>query len=454
MKRLLLAFFTPLNPQRSGISDYSEELLPYLAEKADIEIVIGPYQPSNKEILRRFPVIQSEQFSKDPNRYDSVIYQIGNNATYHGYMIPCMQTVPGVAVFHDCCLSYLVLGVTVFNGNLRWLKGMLSEAYGRPMNALARELLFSRIDPYEISLASPFIKLSKAVIVHSRYALEQLRQDNPGKKWRVIPMGVPIYEPDKSSADLKAEYGFGKKDFILLSMGSLAYNKRLQLLLDTLQNLFARFPGLKYVIVGGGTPDPLGRKSLKKWISLGKVLRTGWVSADQYRDYILMADLVVDLRYPSAGETSASILRAMAAGKPCIVSAHGSFSELPGSNTVKIAVNHSEKENLEGAIGSLIEDEDKRLRMGQSAKEFVRSNHQLEQAARSYIEFLEEVNCLPNSGSIEDGFINDRPLGIEKMAISTIYKIFRILYLRRQYGWIETLKRMYSRLHSNNLTEW
>jgi len=34
-----LAYFSPLRPQRSGISDYSEELLPYLARAADINPV-------------------------------------------------------------------------------------------------------------------------------------------------------------------------------------------------------------------------------------------------------------------------------------------------------------------------------------------------------------------------------------------------------------------------------
>ena len=37
---MLLAYFSPLNPQPSGISDYSEELLPQLAEGADITLFV------------------------------------------------------------------------------------------------------------------------------------------------------------------------------------------------------------------------------------------------------------------------------------------------------------------------------------------------------------------------------------------------------------------------------
>ena len=35
-----VAYFSPLNPQRSGISDYSEELLPYLGRYLDITLFV------------------------------------------------------------------------------------------------------------------------------------------------------------------------------------------------------------------------------------------------------------------------------------------------------------------------------------------------------------------------------------------------------------------------------
>ena len=48
-----LAYFSPLNPQPSGISDYSEELLPYLANTESISLLWRPspaprgFRPSN-----------------------------------------------------------------------------------------------------------------------------------------------------------------------------------------------------------------------------------------------------------------------------------------------------------------------------------------------------------------------------------------------------------------------
>ena len=51
-----VAYFSPLNPQPSGISDYSEELLPHLAAGAEIELFVDGFAPSNAALVSRFPV--------------------------------------------------------------------------------------------------------------------------------------------------------------------------------------------------------------------------------------------------------------------------------------------------------------------------------------------------------------------------------------------------------------
>jgi len=49
-----IAYFSPLNPQKSGISDYSEELLPHLARYFDIDLFVDGYQPSSDRIINDF----------------------------------------------------------------------------------------------------------------------------------------------------------------------------------------------------------------------------------------------------------------------------------------------------------------------------------------------------------------------------------------------------------------
>jgi hypothetical protein len=82
-----IALFTPLNPVRSGIADYNEEMLPELGKYAEIDLYIdGGYTPSNRLISDRFPirVFNADDFC--PQNYDAIVYHMGNNYSAHKYI--------------------------------------------------------------------------------------------------------------------------------------------------------------------------------------------------------------------------------------------------------------------------------------------------------------------------------------------------------------------------------
>ena len=102
-----LAYFSPLNPQPSGISDYSEELLPYLAADAEITLFVDGFAPSNPEIRAQFTY---HDYRRDPtvlqslDNYDAVVYHMGNDHRYHSGMLEVAREHPGIVVFHDFAL--------------------------------------------------------------------------------------------------------------------------------------------------------------------------------------------------------------------------------------------------------------------------------------------------------------------------------------------------------------
>ena len=117
-----IAYFTPLSPQHCGISDHSQELLPYLAPYADIDIMIsGDYTPSDSRIREQFRIVDYREYLKDPGVYDAAVYQVGNNLRFHAYMMPCLRAAPGIVVLQDYCLQYLVLGMTLGRGEMNTL---------------------------------------------------------------------------------------------------------------------------------------------------------------------------------------------------------------------------------------------------------------------------------------------------------------------------------------------
>src|SRR5205814_10204376 len=99
-----LAYFSPLTPQRSGISDYSEELLPHLAEGAEITLFVDGFQPMNRELTSHFDVLDYRRKPSHRGRLsevDAVLYQLGNHPRYHTGLLQAMKVRPGIVVFPD-----------------------------------------------------------------------------------------------------------------------------------------------------------------------------------------------------------------------------------------------------------------------------------------------------------------------------------------------------------------
>src|SRR5436309_1793245 len=120
-----LAFFSPLNPIQSGISDYSEELLSAMAgatvggRAVDIDLFVDRgYKPSNREIAGKFDVLPGRDFSRVASGYDSVVYQMGNSPA-HAYIYEALLKHPGVVVMHEFILHHLRIWMTLNGGKRR-----------------------------------------------------------------------------------------------------------------------------------------------------------------------------------------------------------------------------------------------------------------------------------------------------------------------------------------------
>src|SRR5262252_11174267 len=117
-----LAYFSPLTPQRSGISDYSEELLPHLASGAEITLFVDGFQPMNRDLTNRFEVLDYRRQRSHLNKlsdFDIVVYHMGNDHRYHAGILDAMQRRKGVVVFHDFALQEFFLGLARERRDLR-----------------------------------------------------------------------------------------------------------------------------------------------------------------------------------------------------------------------------------------------------------------------------------------------------------------------------------------------
>ncbi len=101
-----LAFLSPLPPQRSGISDYSADLLPALSEFYEIEVIAHQETVSDAWITANLPVRDVEWFRRNADSFDQVLYHFGNSE-FHVHMVDLLEEIPGAIVLHDFFLSGL-----------------------------------------------------------------------------------------------------------------------------------------------------------------------------------------------------------------------------------------------------------------------------------------------------------------------------------------------------------
>jgi hypothetical protein len=107
----------------------------------------------------------------------------------------------------------------------------------------------------------------------------------------------------------------------------------------------------------------------------GRVHVTGFVDAATFHRALTACDLALNLRYPTAGETSASLLRLLAAGRPALVSDYAQFRELPAAAVERVPLGEGEEAALAAAAAALLADPRRLRAMGEAARDHVALHH-------------------------------------------------------------------------------
>lgn len=384
-----LAYFSPLNPAPSGVSDYSEELLPHLAQSAQIELVVDGYTPTNGALTSRFRVLDDRGY--DARRYDLALYHLGNSPA-HAYIYQRALREPGVIVLHDFVLHHLVAWLTLNHGNPEGYIQAMRDAYGERGAKLAqREIMGTEaLNRFEYPLSERVLQNARGVIVHSRYVADAVKRVAPHVPIAQINHELPPVDLIPSDAARRA-LGLPLDAPLAGSFGNLGPVKRATVLLDAFRAVRHQLPNARLLLIGAISPN-LDLVGLVKLFGLqDAVMTVGHVPFDAFYQYIAAVDVCVNLRYPTAGETSGAVLRMMAQAKPVIVSRVGWFAELPAAAVAQIEVDDAETELLAETLQWLLRDPLARMTMGANARHYVEEHCAVQDTARHYADFLQSV---------------------------------------------------------------
>ncbi|HLG95761.1 MAG TPA: glycosyltransferase [Bryobacteraceae bacterium] len=361
-------------PARSGIADYSVALLEELGRLCDVQI-----------FSQRTPGF-------DPGHYDIALYQIGNNA-YHDFCYETALEHPGVVVIHEANLHHLIADLTIKRGDWDAYMAAVAEEGNEADMEYAEHVRKLEVGPdYErLPMLRRLLRRSKAAIVHSAHVERELRAAGFQRPVARIQHGAWI--PEASRLTFRHRLGLDETTPLIGTFGFLKPYKRIAESLRAFRRLIRLDPSVKMILVGEPHPEfPL--QSLIQSLDLAPYVRVlGYQPIDQFVGYLAACDIVLNLRFPTVGENSGTLMRALGLGKAVIVSEVGSFCELPTHICLKAPVDQSEEDHLFEYLNLLVSRPEFRQELGARARAWVETECTWPKVARKYAEFLE---CVAN----------------------------------------------------------
>lgn len=414
-RRPRLAYISPLPPEKSGISDYSAELLPELARHYEIEVIVAQKEVSDSWILANCPVRDVAWFRQNAHRFDRVMYHFGNS-DFHNHMFELLGEFPGVVVLHDFFLSSIVSHME--------FTGVKPHAWARALvHAHGWSALQSRYqakDTGDVVWAYPcnleVLQQALGVIVHSEYSrrlAENWYGIDAANDWSLIPhLRVPLIKTDRYAA--RQSLGLTEEDFVVCSFGLLGPIKLNHRLLSAwLASPLANDPYCRLVFVGQNHGGDYGAdlvRAIRGSAEASRIEITGWADAGLYRTWLAAADVGVQLRTLSRGETPGTVLDCMNHGLATIVNAHGSTADLPADAAWMLPDEFSDEQLIE-ALTTLWRDSDRRQTLGQRARDVIQLHHQPRRCAEQYAQAIERFYQRASVGlpALVDALANVEP---------------------------------------------
>ncbi len=414
-----LAFASPLPPAATGIADYSAEVLALLAPFHEIDVfhhqetVERSRLPESCQVL---PVGELRARHRE-RAYDLIVYQMGNGPQ-HAFLYDLLAPFPGLLVLHDLVLHHSRARRFLDSPEVRAYAADPANAAKResarvPLAAYADEVSYSypaqadrlaqaQLDtvgdllPYAYPLFRIPVEASRLTAVHNEFSAAAVLEEVPEAAVARLTMAAePLPASLEAAGALRARYRLGAHELVVGSFGLLTREKRLETLIRAVARVARALPHLRLLLVGP-VPDRDALDALLARAGLAeRAVVAGRVPFEELGAHMELADLAVHLRYPTARETSAALLRLLAHGRPVVMSDLANFAEVPEKAVLRVDVADEEGE-VTRALLRLAENPAARTRLGSAARDFVRRQHSPARCLETYQSAIERACRLPD----------------------------------------------------------
>jgi glycosyltransferase involved in cell wall biosynthesis len=384
-----VVIFTPLPPAKSGIADYSLELLADLVAASPQRDIVVVAPQAKAYANRPWRAITPDEYQRCPELHNApTVYQLGNNRD-HVFAYKAFLERPGVVVIHDFNLHYLVEDATLVLGDLAAYRRTMVDEYGEPGGTLAdlRQLgYFSESQKLTLSLTGHVLRRATGIIVHSQWVFDRLPPEAKARAVVVPHHFAPqaLHYEGLDRAEARSRLGLDQDLFTVLALGYITPPKQVQATLAALGMLKKR--GLKFRFLVGGERNPSFDidAHIRSHDLVAETTITGFLKEDDFFHCIRAADLLVNLRYPTVGESSGTLARALVLGLPAIVHNFGPAAEYPEGVVRKVPLEPGTPFVLAETIEALMQQTEARQHLSQRARAHMHQHCSVAGSAQRY----------------------------------------------------------------------
>lgn len=336
-------WFSPLPPARTDIANFSARLASPLRKLVDVTFV----QP---ERTGEGSVSIASLSARQINSADLCVYQMGNDARFHGAIFEVAQRHPGLVMLHDRGMQEFMLshygstqkrtGIAKFTAYRRAM-GRWHGSEGLEAAALVER---GRYHPSQFvdrfPLFEAILERALGAVCHNPLVLSEVQRRFPRLPAIALPLPfqIPEVRPPRPVHTPEAPIQ-------LVMFGFMAANRRATEFLEIWAK--SQYRDRFHLQLAGQMAHRGHFDALAAQLGLsGQISHHGFVEEEQLDALIRGAHMAINLRNPTMGEASGSQLRIWANGCPSVVSRTGWYASLPDRTVRKINSNDEQADIL------------------------------------------------------------------------------------------------------------
>ena len=402
-----IAFFSPLLPKRSGISDYSQRLLAALKVHYTIDLFHDAgYVPHLAHASHEFACHDYRLFPRFQRalNYAGVVYQMGNSEC-HGFIYDTLLKYPGVVVLHDFVLSDFHNWYSLQSGappdflerEIEHHSPRLAEEYRSSPARWADEPggIVEACNRRAIPFNRRIVECAARIVVHDRWGADRIRDLYPqrAERVRVVPHGALVYPtPPDRKQQIRRDFGIGADELVLGCFGILHSSKYNVETIEAFAALAADHPAARLLFAGRDLAEGAPQAKAAELGLADRVRFFGHTSMESFLELMAITDIGINLRRPPThGETSGALLTLLGSGVATIVTDIDTFCSYPEAVVRKIQPLVAGDRSLERAIRELADRPEERRRLAEAAVDYVATHHGWTRVAALYAETIEQT---------------------------------------------------------------